>query len=412
MAVPARTNLTTVPTRPVHALLFPPGPPLFDALRRALDGEGPAVLPLAPDLPAAALQAALDTLRPTHVVTPDGVRRRPDGAPAADDTAVIIATSGTTGRPKGVELTAAALRASAAASLRRMGARPGDRWLCCVPTSHIAGVQVLVRALESGVEPVIHPRFSPADVLAVMAGAPHHLSVVPTQLRRLYDHIAGQGGAHGADMSGFGTILLGGAAAPPGLLREVSAAGARVFTTYGMSETCGGCVYDGEPLYNVDLKIGDDGRIRIRGPVLFSGYRLRPDLTAECLDDGWFVTSDYGELADGRLRVLGRADDVVVTGGQKVVTGAVAALLAEHDAVKEVAVVGRPDPEWGERVVAVVVPADPAAPPLLDELRAFCKERLPAYAAPRDLEIVPALPLLPNGKPDLAALRAGPHTAS
>lgn len=412
MAVPARTNLTTVPTRPVHALLFPPGPPLFDALRRALDGEGPAVLPLAPDLPAAALQAALDTLRPTHVVTPDGVRRRPDGVPAADDTAVIIATSGTTGRPKGVQLTAAALRASAGASLRRMGARPGDRWLCCVPTSHIAGVQVLVRALESGVEPVIRPRFSPADVVAVMAGGPHHLSVVPTQLRRLYDHIAGQGGAHGADMSGFGTILLGGAAAPPGLLREVSAAGARVLTTYGMSETCGGCVYDGEPLYNVDLKIGDDGRIRVRGPVLFSGYRLRPDLTAECLDDGWFVTSDYGELADGRLRVLGRADDVVVTGGQKVVTGAVAALLAEHDAVKEVAVVGRPDPEWGERVVAVVVPADPAAPPLLDELRAFCKERLPAYAAPRDLEIVPALPLLPNGKPDLAALRAGPHTAS
>lgn len=406
MAVPARTNLTTVPTRPVHALLFPPGPPLFDALRRALDGEGPAVLPLAPDLPAAALQAALDTLRPTHVVTPDGVRRRPDGAPAADDTAVIIATSGTTGRPKGVELTAAALRASAAASLRRMGARPGDRWLCCVPTSHIAGVQVLVRALESGVEPVIRPRFSPADVVAVMAGGPHHLSVVPTQLRRLYDHVAEVGGPHGADMSGFGTILLGGAAAPPGLLREVSAAGARVFTTYGMSETCGGCVYDGEPLYNVDLKIGDDGRIRIRGPVLFSGYRLRPDLTAECLDDGWFVTSDYGELADGRLRVLGRADDAVVTGGQKVVTGAVAALLAEHDAVKEVAVVGRPDPEWGERVVAVVVPADPAAPPLLDELRAFCKERLPAYAAPRDLEIVPALPLLPNGKPDLAALRA------
>jgi len=403
MAAPAGTNLTTVPTRPVHALLLPAGAALFDAVRRALDGDGPAVLPLSPDLPAPALRAALDALRPTHLVTPDGVRPRPDGVPAAGDIAVIIATSGTTGRPKGVELTAAALRASATASLRRIGARPGERWLCCVPPSHISGMQVLVRSLESGTEPVIHPRFSAAGVYETLAaGEAAHVSLVPTQLRRLLDHAAGLGGG----LPAFRTILLGGAAAPPRLLREASAGGARVITTYGSSETSGGCVYDGEPLYKVDLKIGDDGRIRVRGPVLFSGYRLRPELTAECVEDGWFVTSDLGELAGGRLRVLGRADDVVITGGQKVVPGAVAALLAEHPAVRDVAVVGRPDPEWGERVVAVVVPADPAAPPALEELRAFCKDRLPAYAAPRALELLPALPQLPNGKPDLAALRA------
>ncbi|MEV5410133.1 AMP-binding protein [Thermopolyspora sp. NPDC052614] len=398
-----------MPTRPVHALLLPPGPAVFDAVRRALDGEGPAVLPLAPDLPRPALEAALEALRPTHVVTPDGVSRYAEGVPAAEETAVIIATSGTTGTPKGVELSAAALRASATASLERMGARPGDPWLCCVPPSHISGVQVLVRALESGVEPVIHARFSPAEVIATMtAGGPHHVSMVPTQLRRLLDHVAGLGGGRGADLSMLGTILIGGAAASSRLLSEARAAGARILTTYGMSETCGGCVYDGEPLYKVELKVGGDGRVRIRGPVLFSGYRLRPDLTAENVEDGWFVTSDLGELDGGRLRVLGRADDVVITGGQKVVTGLLADLLAEHPAVKDVVVVGRPDPEWGQRVVAVVVPADPFAPPLLEDLRVFCKERLPAYAAPRDLELVPAIPLLPNGKPDLAALRESP----
>lgn len=406
MAAPAGTNLTTVSTRPVHALLLPAGAELFEAVRRALSGEGPAVLPLSPDLPAPALRSALETLRPTHLVTPDGVRPCPDGVPADEETAVIIATSGSTGRPKGVELTAAALRASATASLRRIGARPGDRWLCCVPVSHISGMQVLVRSLECGTDPVIHPRFSAADVLeALAAGGVQHLSLVPTQLRRLLDAAADRGG-----LPAFRTILLGGAAASSRLLDEftgLAAPGARVVTTYGMSETCGGCVYDGEPLYKVDLKVGGDGRIRIRGPVLFAGYRLRPDLTARCLEDGWFVTSDIGELDGGRLRVLGRADDVIITGGQKVVAGALAALLAEHPAIADVAVVGRPDPEWGERVVAVAVPADPAAPPTLEEIRAYCKRRLPAYAAPRALELVPALPQLPNGKPDLAALRRG-----
>jgi O-succinylbenzoic acid--CoA ligase len=317
---------------------------------------------------------------------------------------VIIATSGTTGVPKGVDLSAAALRASARASLRRLGAAPGERWLCCLPPSHISGMQVLVRSLEGGTEPIIHARFSAEDVAA---GGADHVSVVPTQLRRLLD-LRGASG-NGSRLAAFRTILLGGAAAPPGLLQEARAAGARVVTTYGMSETSGGCVYDGEALYNVDLKVGADGRIRVGGPVLFSGYRLRPDLTGACRDGRWFVTSDVGELAGGRLAVLGRADDVVVTGGQKVVAGAVAAVLAGHPAVRECAVVGRADPEWGERVAAVVVPTDPAAPPSLEELRALVKSRLPGYAAPRSLEVLDALPLLPNGKPDLAALRDPPR---
>ncbi|WP_405085198.1 AMP-binding protein [Microbispora sp. NBC_01389] len=374
--------------RPVHALVLPAGPALYDAVRRALTGDGPAVLPLSPDLPRPALEAALAALRPTHVVTPDGVRRQPDGVPSG--AALIIATSGSTGAPKGVELTAEALLASARASLARLGAGEGDRWLCCLPPSHISGAQVLVRSLLCGAEPIVHPRFSPA---AVAASGADHVSLVPTQLRRMLDF--------GAGVAAFRTILLGGAAAPAGLLAEARAAGARIVTTYGMSETSGGCVYDGVPLDGVDVAIGGDGRVRIAGPVLLSGYRHRDE---PHLDDGWFVTSDLGSIEDGRLTVLGRADDVINTGGRKVVAGAVAEVLSGHPAVRDVVVVGRPDPEWGEIVVAVVA-GKTGLKIGLDDLRAFAKKRLPAYAAPRAVELVPRIPLLPNGKPDMVALR-------
>lgn len=379
-------------TRPLHALLVPPGPALFDAVRLALSGDGPAVLPLSPDLPRPALTAALAALRPTHVVTPEGVRRQPDGVPTS--AAVVIATSGSTGAPKGVELSAAALTASARASLARLGARAGERWLCCLPPSHISGLQVLIRSLLCGTEPVIHARFSPEDVAA--AGV-DHVSLVPTQLRRMIDS--------GAGVAGFRTILLGGAAAPAGLLDAARRVGARIVTTYGMSETSGGCVYDGVPLDNVDLKIGDDGLIRVRGPVLFSGYRLRDEPPLE--EDGWFVTSDLGAFDGDRLKVLGRADDVINTGGRKVAAGVVAEVLAGHPAVRDVVVLGRPDPEWGQIVEAVVVgEAERIEEVTLDGLRAFVKERLPAYAAPRALRVVPRIPLLPNGKPDMVALRS------
>ncbi|WP_188196290.1 AMP-binding protein [Nonomuraea sp. SYSU D8015] len=374
------------PDRPLHAIVQPPGPALFTAIRDALHGDGPAVLPLAPGHSPDAMIAAL---RPTHV---DGVLQD-GGAGVPPDVAVVIATSGSTGAPKGVMVSATALRASAAASLRRLEASKGERWLCCLPVSHVSGLQVLVRALMSDSEPIIHARFDPR---AVLDSGADHVSLVPTQLHRLVEL--------GADLSVFRTILLGGAAARPGLLERARDLGARVVTTYGMSETCGGCVYDGQPLYNVDLKIGDDGLIRISGPVLFSGYRFGGPAP---LDDGWFVTSDLGELAGGRLRVLGRADDVINTGGEKVVATAVATVLAGHPAIADVAVIGVPDPEWGELVTAVVVPADPDTPPTLAELRAYSRDRLPVHAAPRGLRLVSGLPLLPNGKTDLVRLKAG-----
>ncbi|MBB5631346.1 AMP-binding protein [Sphaerisporangium krabiense] len=380
--------------RPVHAVLGTPGPLVLEKVREALLGGGPAVLPLDPSLPGPALRATLAALRPTHLVTAGGVEALPGGVPADGAVAAIIATSGSTGTPKGVELPAAALVASATASLERIGARPGERWLCCLPPSHVSGLQVLVRALLGGTEPVVHERFSPGAVAA--AGA-DHVSLVPTQLRRVLDA--------GVPLAGLRTVLLGGAAPPPGLLEAARDAGVRVVTTYGMSETCGGCVYDGVPLNGVRVAAGPGGRIRLGGPVLFAGYRLRPDLTAAAMDGGWYVTSDLGTVEGGRLRVLGRADDVINTGGRKVVAGTVAGVLGGHPGVREAVVLGRPHPEWGQEVVAVVVPADPAAPPALAELRAHVKTRLPGYAAPRAVRLVDRLPLLPNGKHDLVAIR-------
>ncbi|MFI7226558.1 AMP-binding protein [Nonomuraea angiospora] len=373
------------PDRPLHAIVQPPGPALYTAIRDALSGEGPAVLPLAPGQSEAAVAA----LRPTHA----GGALLSDGEGVPSGVAVVIATSGSTGAPKGVLLSAAALRASAAASLRRVGAAKGERWLCCLPVSHIAGLQVLVRALLSESEPIIHARFDPQEVLG--SGA-DHVSLVPTQLHRLVEL--------GADLSVFRTILLGGAAPRPGLLERARDLGARIVTTYGMSETCGGCVYDGRPLDNVEVKIGEDGLVRIAGAVLFSGYRFG---AADPFDGDWFRTSDLGEMAGGRLRVLGRADDVINTGGEKVVAAAVAEVLGTHPEVADVAVIGTPDAEWGELVTAIVVAANPDTPLTLPQLRAFCRDKLPPHAAPRSLRLVPQLPLLPNGKTDFVRLRAG-----
>jgi O-succinylbenzoic acid--CoA ligase len=371
---------------------------ILEALPAAFDGTGPALLPLDPALPPSRLTALLEAFAPSVVETAQGSERYLPARPApgvGEDTALVIATSGSTGQPKGTELSAGALLASARASLRRIGAGPGERWLCCLPTFHIAGIQVLVRSLLAGIAPVVDARLGPG---ALAASGCEHVAVVPTQLRRLVDARA--------DLGAVRTILLGGAAVPSGLLAAARAAGGRVVTTYGMSETSGGCVYDGMPLDGVSVDIGPGDRIRIAGPVLFSGYRLRPDLTAAAHDGRWFVTSDLGSIGrSGELQVRGRADDVIITGGEKVIAAEVEAALATCAGVREAAVVGQPDAEWGELVTAVVVAANPAAPPGLAAIRSHVRDRLPACAAPAALLLVPELPLLPSGKPDRAALR-------
>nr|WP_285757826.1 AMP-binding protein [Nocardiopsis ansamitocini] len=373
---------------------------LAELVDTALDGNGPAVLPIAPGTPPARVRALVEAMRPHSVRTPEGTENLGDGVAVSADTALVIATSGSTGTPKGVELGADALRHSARASVERMGARTGEAWLCVLPTAHVSGLQVGLRARALGTT-ALYREFDAVEVLELAARHRPHVSLVPTQLRRLL--------ALSGDLSAFRTVLLGGAAADPGLLIAARAAGARVITTYGMSETCGGCVYDGLPLADVSVEVDDEGLVRLGGPVLFNGYRLRPDLTALHLEGSGdrirFRTGDLGALdAGGSLRVRGRVDDVINTGGHKVVAGEVAELLTRLDSVAEAAVVGRPDPEWGERVSAVVVPSDPGAPPALTELRDWVGRHLPRYAAPREVEVRSSLPLLASGKPDLRAL--------
>jgi O-succinylbenzoic acid--CoA ligase len=378
----------------LHAVLVERATPrLVELLAAALDGTGPAIAPLDAGLPAARLAELIDALGPGSVEDTEGVTSARSGPceAVAEGTAVVIGTSGSTGPPKGVELSAAALWHSARASLERVGARPGERWLCCLPVTHVAGLAVLVRSLVSGTEPVLAER---ADAGTVAASGCTHVSLVPTQLQRLLQA--------GAPLAGFSSVLLGGAAAPAGLLEAARAAGVRVVTTYGMTETCGGCVYDGVPLGGVRAEVREDDRIWISGPVLFSGYLRGPRAPA----DGWFRTGDLGVLdAGGRLRVRGRADDVINTGGHKVVPGEVAAVLQTCPGVRDAAVVGQPDPEWGERVVAVVVPADPGDPPALELLRRHVRERLPRYAIPSRVVMVDAVPMLLSGKHDLVRLR-------
>ena len=383
--------------RPLRAVLVERATPrLVELLASALDGSGPAIAPLDAGLPPARLAGLIDALGPDSVQDTEGVTSARSGPHegVAEGTAVVVGTSGSTGVPKGVELSATALRHSARASLDRVGARPGERWLCCLPVTHVAGLAVLVRSLVSGTEPVLAER---ADAGTVAASGCAHVSLVPTQLQRLLL----QAGAHGP-LAGFSSVLLGGAATPAGLLDAARHARVPVVTTYGMTETCGGCVYDGVPLDGVRAEVRDDGRIWLSGPVLFTGYLGGPRAPA----DGWFRTGDLGLLdAEGRLAVRGRADDVINTGGHKVVPGEVAAALQSCPGVREVAVVGQPDPEWGQRVVAVVVPADPGDPPALELLRRHVRERLPRYAIPSRVVLVDAVPMLPSGKHDIVRLR-------
>ena len=265
--------------------------------------------------------------------------------------------------------------------------------MLAIPSTHVGGLQVLVRSLLAGTEPVVlaGPTTSAAFEAATerMTGEQRYVSLVPTQLARLVDSPA---------LASYSAVLLGGAAPPPALLAAARERGVRVVTTYGMSETSGGCVYDGIPLAGMSFDATD--RIRLTGPVVGVGYRLRPDLTREVFDGDTFTTSDLGRVDDdGRLVVLGRADDVIVTGGEKVAPAAVEAALAEHPSVAEAAVVGVPDDEWGSRVRAVVVLRAGTAL-TLDDARAHVSARLPRAAAPRELVVLEALPTLGSGKID------------
>ncbi len=351
---------------------------LAAALSAALEGNGPVVLPLGPGAYAP----------PTAT------------APGA---AVLIATSGSTGEPKLVALSAAALRASAQATATRLGGQA--RWLLALPAEHVAGVQVIVRALLAGAPPVVQdlrPGFRPDDFAAAsreLGGGRRCTSLVPTQLRRLLD----AGAAPLEALTGFAAVLVGGAALDAGTRDRALAAGVRIVTTYGMSETAGGCVYDGTPLDGVTVDLDADGRILLGGPTLADGYLGRPDETAAAFAEGRFRTGDLGRWRDGRLEVLGRADDMIVTGGEKVAPAAVERVLAAEPGVRAVCVVGVPDPEWGQIVAAAIV-LEQGRSPETDGLRAAVRAELGRAAVPRRMVVVSEIPLRGVGKPDRSAV--------
>jgi O-succinylbenzoic acid--CoA ligase len=377
------------------ALELPGGRGFLDALRAVWD-TGDAAAPLDPRLPPAASRALLAALRPGKLVGADGVlQRRPDGLPVEEGDALVVATSGSTGLARGVVLTHAAVAASARATTERLGVDPDrHRWLACLPLAHIGGLSVVTRSLLTGTPVTVLPSFEAATVEEIgRRGEATHVALVATALRRL-------------DPAVFTTILLGGAAPPGGLPPNV-------VTTYGMTETGSGVVYDGIPLQGVEVAIGggdgggQSGEVLVRGPMLLRAYRDGPVPWVAGPDGkgGWLPTGDGGRLeADGRLTVDGRLSEVVVTGGEKVWPAAVERVVAAHPAVGEVAIWKRPDPEWGERVVAWVVPRDPASPPVLESLRALVHETLPPWHAPKELVLVGSLPRTPSGKVRRASL--------
>ena len=315
---------------------------------------------------------------------------------ADDPEPLVVETSGSTGRPKRVVLSRRALRASADAAHARLGG--AGQWVLTVPPTYVAGLQVLFRSVRGGTEPVLGDASHLGAALRATTGPRRYVSLVPTQLVRLLRDPAGKAAA-----AGFDAVLVGGGPLSPHVRARALSAGVRVVQTYGTSETSGGCVYDGLPLDGVAVKVGTDGQVHVAGPVLFDGYEGDPQRTAAVLREGWFATADLGELDDdGRLRVAGRLDDVVISGGVKVPPVAVEEMLARHPWVLEVGVVGTPDEEWGERVTAVVRAAPGVARPEPAALRDLVQPR--AWAPRGIVEVADPLPALPNGKPDRRAL--------
>lgn len=350
-----------------------------DALAQAW-ADGDAVLPVDPRLPAAAAAALVDRLGATVVVAPDGTRTsRPGGRATDAGDALVVATSGSTGDPKGVVLTHDALRAASQATSAALGIDPAtDRWLACLPLAHVGGLGVVVRALHTGCGLQVAARPDP-DVIAAAADAgATRTALVPAVLDRI-------------DTSRWRTVLIGGSAPPTNRP-------ANVVATYGMTETGGGVAYDGRPLDGVAFRCVD-GELWVRGPMLGRAYRTAGADTALAGPDGWFATGDAGSVADdGTVTVHGRRGDMLITGGENVWPTAVEAVLATHPAIAEVAVVGRPDARWGQVVTAVVVPADADHPPTVADLRAHCADVLAAHSAPRAVEVVSSLPRTALGK--------------
>jgi O-succinylbenzoic acid--CoA ligase len=391
------TAMPAADERPLIATLLP-NRALAPVVRAAWE-RGDAVLPLNPALGPAETERLLAFARPTHLHDADGVHTRTDGIPVTDDIAAVVCTSGTTGTPKAVELTYAGMQAMGAGVSRAIDAGAADRWLACHPLFFVAGLAILGRAWVTGVPVVVHDAF---DIDAVgaspMSEGATIVSVVPTTLRRL---------VRAGTIGQFRAVVVGGAPLPDPLRAEAEATGVAVFDSYGLTETWGGCVTNGRPNDEVELRLLEADEVAIRGTPVMRGYRFAPEITDAALSaDGWFRTGDVGSFANGRLAIVDRIKDLVISGGVNVSPSEVEGILALHPGIADVCVIGVPDEEWGERVVACVVPRDANAVPELSELRAMVRDHLGAAKAPKELRVLDAIPRSPSGKPLRRELRS------
>jgi O-succinylbenzoic acid--CoA ligase len=306
------------------------------------------------------------------------------------DIAMVIHTSGSTGASKEVELSASALVASAQASNKYVGAATGMSWSLLLPLTHIAGINVLVRSIELGTSPI--------DLRNFVGEYPDSdfTAIVPTQLFRaingdnnLLNHL-----------KNAKAVLVGGGKLALKLKKEATELGIKIIETYGMTETCGGCIYDGEPLENISYQIGADNRIMISGPSLASGYLGEEELWSESFDGKWFTTSDIGSVGNGKVEVIGRVDDIVISGGENVSLTSIESLIKKALPEIEIAAFAIEDLEWGSAIHLAVVGHNN----LEDEIRNLLSSNLGSAAKPKEFHFLDRIPLTPLGKVDRQSL--------
>ncbi|CAB4333464.1 MAG: AMP-binding protein [Actinobacteria bacterium] len=384
---------------------------LSEALGPAMTGTGPAIVPI-PAGSSQIVDSIIEATKPDNPLHPI----------ESDSIALVVATSGSTGTPRGVLLSTQALTASAEAFGRRFGTN--SRWVVTLPVHRISGIMVLVRSWVYGSPYEVDPSVGgnrPFDATTFASttkraarrcaadGRSLMVSLVPTQIMRLLE--SGQVGIEA--LQAYDVVLSGAAATPQPLLNTLREYGVKVVVSYGMSETSGGCVFDGQPLDGVNIALGsqqgaEPGRISISGPVMSAGYRLRPDLDAVTFVDGRLMTHDVGRLdGAGLLHVLGRLDDVVTVGGVNVALSAVESIVRHHPLIEDVAVIDVSDMTWGSLPMAYIALRDPHTnrQELEQEIRTAIEQRIGRAATPRFFAYMDRLPMLDSGKTDRLTLR-------